>query len=478
MDNMLQMLLVSHHTSSCEEPWNILEVLLRFTSTQNKSVCERAMERISKLISFITSSHWQEPFGKFFQPSQRTRIVHMTLEIIGDCGTEDKEWANFMLGVFLRDPATWLTDVPKILEFIQRNLGSNRTSLQQALSSVLLVMTKQFPRDVLTSVLTDLPQCDSTTLDIWKRVLTLPETSERILEELCPVLQDQQLCAVFNVTTAKLGLLHLTMMPPTEENLKKLRKPILLQRFLKIESLPILWLVLRGLVLLSERPETARGMQALLPGVMKTLRFANTHIVLKALNICRNVMSHLRKREASLIALELAQKLLPLFNHVSSEVRECSIRLFKDVTEAVVWWLKGTMKKNVHRGLLPLLFHMSDESPSVAQASGEALVACAKFLNWKKLKHLAKRQKKMEIKEYLLQQDKGRVDEYLWQSLLYVKDSQATVRYEAAEFTALQPLEDDAHPAVRSVATEIIQRCQSHQAEPAQSRLAALCCWP
>ncbi|XP_021239528.1 uncharacterized protein LOC110391893 [Numida meleagris] len=114
MDNMLQMLLVSHRTSFSEEPWNILEVLLRFTSTQNKSVCERAMERISKLISFITSSHWQEPFGIFFQPSQRTDIVRMTLEIIGDSGTEDEEWANFMLGVFLRDPATWLMDVSSL----------------------------------------------------------------------------------------------------------------------------------------------------------------------------------------------------------------------------------------------------------------------------------------------------------------------------------------------------------------------------
>lgn len=56
--------------------------------------------------------------------------------------------------------------------------------------------------------------------------------------------------------------LALTLLPlfqlihPTEENLQELCKPALLQRLLKIESLPLLWLVLRGLVLLSERPET------------------------------------------------------------------------------------------------------------------------------------------------------------------------------------------------------------------------------
>ena len=37
------------------------------------------------------------------------------------------------------------------------------------------------------------------------------ETSERILDELSNVLQDQQLCEIFNITTAELGLLHLTV---------------------------------------------------------------------------------------------------------------------------------------------------------------------------------------------------------------------------------------------------------------------------
>lgn len=45
---------------------------------------------------------------------------------------------------------------------------------------------------------------------------------------------------------------------------------------------------------------------------------------------------------------------------------------------------------------------------------------------------------------------------------------------------ALQPLEDDAHPAVRSLAAGTIQmlRHERQQAASARSRLAALCCWP
>ncbi|XP_040512069.1 uncharacterized protein LOC101750975 isoform X2 [Gallus gallus] len=478
MDSMLQMLLLSHCTSSNEELRNILEVLTRFTSTQNKTVQARALNRIWKLSYFVTRGFWQESFAKFVPPSQRTNIICMTLEAIGECSAEDREWASLMLDVVLRDPVSWMMDVPEILEFIWRNLGSNSTSLQPTLYTVLDVLTNQFPRDVLISVLTDLPHSDSTTLDIWKRMLSLAENSECILDVLCSVLQDQELCGIFNVTTAELGLLRLTLIHPTEENLQELCKPALLQRLLKIESLPLLWLVLRGLVLLSERPETAIGIRDLLPDVMETLRFANTSIALKASKISRNVMTHVGKREARPIVVELAEKLLPLFSHVSSEVREGSILLFKDVMEAAVWWQKRNMRKTVHRGLLPLLFQMSDETPSVAEASGEALVRCAKFLRWKELKRQAKRKGKMEIKECLLRQDRQTANEYLWLSLPYLQNSQASLRYEAVEFIALQPLRGDAHPAVRSVATGVIQKCQGQKAEPTRRRFKGLCCWP
>ncbi|OXB51679.1 hypothetical protein ASZ78_011171, partial [Callipepla squamata] len=190
------------------------------------------------------------------------------------------------------------------------------------------------------------------------------------------------------------------VMPPTEGTLKDLCKPAALQNILKTESLPILWLGLRGLLPLSERRETAREIRALLPNIMETTSTGNTHIILEALRIFKNVMRHLGMREASSSAVTMAEKMLPLFNHVSSEVREGSIRLFRDLMEAVVWWQKGSMKKNVRGGLLPLLLRMSDEIPSVAQ----------------------------------LCENRKRVVGYLRQSLPYLKDPQASVRFEAVRF--------------------------------------------
>lgn len=50
--------------------------------------------------------------------------------------------------------------VPVIMAFIHRHLKSKKTSIQQTLFSVLDVLAYQFPRDVLTAVLTHLPQSD------------------------------------------------------------------------------------------------------------------------------------------------------------------------------------------------------------------------------------------------------------------------------------------------------------------------------
>ena len=48
-------------------------------------------------------------------------------------------------------------------------------------------------------------------------------------------------------------------------------------------------------------------------------------------------------------------------------VRELSIHLFKDVMEAVVGSRDEQVEEQVHRSLLPLVFHLHDEILNVAQ---------------------------------------------------------------------------------------------------------------
>ncbi|XP_068521284.1 maestro heat-like repeat-containing protein family member 6 isoform X2 [Anas acuta] len=270
------------------------------------------------------------------------------------------------------------------------------------------------------------------------------------------------------------------MMHPTEHVLSNLRDPKKLLTLLSLNSLPILWLVLRALVMLSETSQMVTDVQVLLPEVMETLQYENTHINMKALTIFKNVIRHLEKKEASPIALTLAGRLLPLFNDVSSEVRECSMLLFKDLMESVLWWKKGEMKKTVHRAIIPLLFRMSDNTESVAKVSAVILLACAKFLKWKQLEQLAQTEDIWKIGEYLLKQKRSRVEGYLQQSLPYLWDDQTSLRQMAVKFVVLR-MQCDTHPSIRILAAgtiEILQRQVQQQPASRWARLKALRCWP
>ncbi|KAM6032624.1 uncharacterized protein LJ206_002249 isoform 3-T3 [Theristicus caerulescens] len=141
-------------------------------------------------------------------------------------------------------------------------------------------------------------------------------------------------------------------------------------------------------------------MLVLLPDIMASQENANTDNKMKALLVFRNVLGHMSREEASLTALQLVEKLLPLFDDESSQLRELSICLFRDVIQMVVGKDKKQMEENVRRSLLPLFFRMSDQSESVAK----------------------------------LVQDRSRVEEYLSQSLPYLKDAQVPLREAAVRF--------------------------------------------
>ncbi|KAM6044715.1 maestro heat-like repeat-containing protein family member 7 [Theristicus caerulescens] len=225
----------------------------------------------------------------------------------------------------------------------------------------------------------------------------------------------------------------------------------------------------------------------------------NTDNKMKALFVFRNVLGHMSREKASLTALQLVEKLLPLFDDESRQLRELSICLFRDVLQMVVGKDKKQMEENVRRSLLPLFFRMSDQSGSVAKASQEALLVAAKLLKWTQLTHLTQTQQTCRIGECLLVQDRSRVEEYLSQSLPYLKDAQVPLREAAVRFiglaaqhrrdqseeklaeicTALQLLEKDAELSVSSLAIQTMLIVRSPRKKPTSGwTLWALCCWP
>ncbi|KAM9027209.1 uncharacterized protein PRD47_006354 isoform 1-T2 [Ara ararauna] len=174
---------------------------------------------------------------------------------------------------------------------------------------------------------------------------------------------------------------------------------------------------------------------------MKTLHTALSDKKMRVLLIFRNLMGHLKKK-ASSTALEMADKLLQLFDDDCSQVRELSICLFKDIIQMADRKDKRQMHLKVRSSLVPLVLHMSDEIKSVAEASHEALCAAAKVLKWKRLSHHLQTLERWRTVECLLEQERSRAEEYMRQSLVYLHHPQVTVRMAAVRFLGKpQPLE-------------------------------------
>ncbi|KAM6228832.1 maestro heat-like repeat-containing protein family member 7 [Spheniscus humboldti] len=154
------------------------------------------------------------------------------------------------------------------------------------------------------------------------------------------------------------------------------------------------------------------------------------------------------------------------------------------------------MKKKVQRVLLPLFLHMNDQIESVARTSGDTLLICAEFLRWRKLIYLAETHHTDLIGECLLMHNRSRVEDYLCQSLPYLKDTQATLRVAAIRFIglaawhlrnrsseklrdicdALLPLGKDTEPSVRSLALQTVFILRRDMPTSGWS-LRSLCCW-
>ncbi|NXD82399.1 MROH5 protein, partial [Halcyon senegalensis] len=193
-------------------------------------------------------------------------------------------------------------------------------------------------------------------------------------------------------------------------------------------------LVLRAILSLTERPDTARKTLVLLPHVMGQLQGADRDASAAALPVLRNMLWLLEGRMPSLTALALADKLWPLFGDESDTVRELSIRLFQDVMGLVQGAEKKKMKKQAYNSLLPLLFHLHDQNESVAKAAQEALCSSAQFLKWRQLEQLAKTAQAWRIGECLLARKRSRAKDYLCQSQHYLQSPQEPLRLEAVRF--------------------------------------------
>ncbi|KAK2513002.1 hypothetical protein Q9233_015846 [Columba guinea] len=453
MDNMLQALVLGSSASRVSELLqNIFQMLLTFTTSERECVQERAVGRIEKMSSALFRHPTLASCARYLRTSERTDIVLVFIEAMRDTSIFDKKRATDLLDMVMEFPDFWLADLPKIMRCIHKNLDSiNTAPARQSVASLLLLMADRRPGKVLTTLLRIAPPGDRTALDMWDMMISTPRPLKKIL--------------------------------------KNLRK-----RLLVIDSM-----FPEGVISGSESPDMARKIQSLLPQVVGLLDHSNTDVKRRVLTFFCSVMGHLKREEARPTVEQLEEKLLPLFDDESSQLRELSICLFRERVQSVMVHDKKRIKSYVHRALLPLFFRLSDQSNNVAKAAREALLGAAELLKWKQLRHLVRTQQTWRIGESLLEQNKSRAQELLSQSLPYLRDAQASLREAAVRFiglaarplrdrreeeklaeicSALQPLETDSKSFVRSLAAQTIVILSSPREQP-RSRwaLQALCCW-
>ncbi|XP_064012740.1 maestro heat-like repeat-containing protein family member 7 isoform X1 [Pogoniulus pusillus] len=245
----------------------------------------------------------------------------------------------------------------------------------------------------------------------------------------------------------------------------------ILDVYLRSQCLGMPSLVLRAILRLTERPDTARKTLILLPLVMERLQDDDDATSDAALHVLANMLRLLEGKTLSLTALELAAKLWPLFGCVSDTVRELSIHLFRDVMGLVAGKEKKKMKNEVQNSLLPLLFHLHDESKSVAKASQEALRSAGRFLNWRRLAQLAGTEQAWRIRERLLAKNRSRTKDYLHQSQRYLQNPQVALRLEAVRFIGLIGRQVDRQEDVEHV-REVLRQTRTDGSLPVSSLLA------
>ncbi|XP_064256874.1 uncharacterized protein LOC135287496 isoform X2 [Passer domesticus] len=524
---------------SCEVPQDILEVLLTFTSSERAVVRERALQRICSLSHWLAScstleagqneerddacaqmqipvlgkvfghlilmafeeektnhvaldalyallnfichqqrvtlpednaqlqAHWEdgissslhspnakdfiEAVGKYLGPSERTHIILSTITMFRYSSPCNHQVALSMLEVIGRDPDWWLTDVPKIVSHIYHTGLVMDIQVQHTLHCLLLLVAERSPGQVVTTLLQIAPRGDRNALSLWEVMFSVPQTVEKVLKELRVQLQD-----------LKNGIFR---------------------TFPENDCLSYL---------------AARKMKVLLPDLMNLLRQNCMSLVMMALMVLQNMMKCLKRTEASLIAAHVARVLWYHFDEEESWVRESCISSFRDLVRTVVGKEKKWMKNFVHTVLAPLILHMNDEAPKVGQASRNALLAIAELLKWKEMKHVVKTQQTWKMAECLMKKDSSRAEQYLLQSLKYLKDPQECVRDLTVRFIGtimrhvkdqstevpalivreLQALEKDGCEFICCLAAQtslILSRLREQQS-PAGSR-CSLWCW-
>ncbi|XP_030328771.1 maestro heat-like repeat family member 5 [Strigops habroptila] len=424
-------------------------------------------------LSLCSTRSIAKAFGEYLHPADKTVILLKAIEAMRDSCVCDKEELITIVDEVMTEPASWLTEVPIVMSCIYNNMEHiSAASARCSLDLLLLKMAELCPGEAILSLVDLSPACDSVARAMLEVLLSQPLILEKVLRELSSNVEYLQLRWTFNSEKAAACIEHLVLLVSSNVTPKMFAGEYNVCRPVMGLRPVLLSVVLRGLITLSQLPDTARKMLVLVPDLMDNLHRGHNENNMKILLVFRNVMGHLKKK-ASSTALQLAEKLLKLFDDECSQVRELSICLFKDIIQMADWKDQRQMLKKVRRSLVPLMLHMSDEAENVAKASHEALCVAVKLLKWKRLSRHVEAHEIWRTVESLLEQDRSRAEEYMHQSLPYLRNAQVTMRVAAVRFIGLAAryLKDSSVDMLQEICDTL--QCLAREEESQVSSLAS-----
>ncbi|XP_032942627.1 uncharacterized protein LOC117011380 [Catharus ustulatus] len=219
-----------------------------------------------------------------------------------------------------------------------------------------------------------------------------------------------------------------------------------LSRHLKCECTEIRRQVLRALFLLRDHPLLTERMWNMSESLVELLQDNDSDVVRMTIMLLSYLFLDNSAPIASPIALQLAEAVLPLFDHDDMQVQVLSMFVFRTLMTFIVEEGKRPLKIHVRRSQLPLVFHCHDENRCVAEASRTTLRCVAKFRNRPELEKPMKKEKVWKFAECLLTEDDTRVANYLRQALQYLQSPQESLRAAAIRFIGLAGRTVRRHP--------------------------------
>ncbi|XP_071666718.1 maestro heat-like repeat-containing protein family member 6 isoform X2 [Patagioenas fasciata] len=170
----------------------------------------------------------------------------------------------------------------------------------------------------------------------------------------------------------------------------------LVPRYLESDCRMMRSLVLKGLSVLCGTPRMVPKMRFLVHRLTDVLQDTDMDMVRMSLSVLSKVIRDPRFPISTPIALQLAERLRPLFDNESWYVQQLSVSIFKEVIERVAGDGKKLLKTLVHQSLLPLIFHVHDENKAVAATCWGTLLQATRFLKKEKLRQVVAKDQQIE----------------------------------------------------------------------------------